>query len=184
MSPPRTDDLEAGRETISSISGTTRATNQDLGGSLPPATSATNTSRTMAGDAEIFTRDFGQALFLVVNTGKRLEPAVTVPVYRPSEDCARRMEQLEKGGGDPKDGDQLLQPLLFPPPGKEPWDGYPRWKEFRRAHPREAEVDVWERIRRECDALRPRWHAFVPFWRVAVVEERDVSQCQSPELRN
>jgi hypothetical protein len=173
---PRTDDLEAGLETISSVSGTTRAPDQNMEGSLPAATSATtNTSRTIAGDAEIFKGDFGQALFLVVNTGKRLEPAVTVPVYRPSVDCARRMEQLEKGGGDPKDGDDLLRPLLSPPPGKEPWDDFPRWKEFRWAHPGDAEVDVWERIRRECDALRPRWHAFVPFWRVAVVEERDVS---------
>jgi len=161
--------------TVSSTSGTTRAPDPDAEKLLPPATST-------AGDAEIFTVEFGQALFLVVNTGKRREPAAMVPVYRPSVHCARRMEQLEKGGGgDPKDGDDVLRPLLSPPPGKEPWDDFPRWKEFRWAHPGEAEEDVWERIRRECDVLRPRWHAFVPLWRVAVVEERDVSQCQSPE---
>jgi hypothetical protein len=187
-SPPWTPDLEPGPETVSSTSSSSPA---------PATSTATMTSRAidygsrspvpqnnMAGVGKIFTADFGQALLLVVNTGKRLQPAVTVPVYRPSVHCARRMEQLEKCGGDPKDGDDVLRPLLSPPPGKKPWDDFPRWKEFRWAHPGEAEEDVWERIRRECDALRPRWHAFVPLWRVAVIEERDVSQCQSPEYEN
>lgn len=179
------EDLEAGLETILSTGDTSRASNQDVEGSFPsPTTMKTTTSGTngdgarppisqndTAGNAKTFTEFFGQSLFLVVNTG----PAVAVPVYRPSVHCAQRMEALEEGYVSPEKGDDKLKPLLSPPPKKDPWCYIPRWRELREAHPGELEVDVWERIKQECESRRPRWHAFLPFWGVVVVEERDVS---------
>jgi hypothetical protein len=131
-----------------------------------------------ARDKNTFTGAFGQALLFVVNTGKQSETAITVPVYRPSVHCAGRMEELENGCGDSKDGDDKLRSLLSRPVKKNGWDEVFRWKELRWAHVGEAETHVWERVKQELDSRRPRWHAYLPFWRVAIVEERDVSVCE------
>jgi hypothetical protein len=189
-SPPRTLDLEAGPETTPlSTGGTTRASTLDVQDSHSSARSSGtiasgaihHTSQSpvpqndLTGDTKAFAGDFGQSLLFVVNTGKQHETAVTVPVYRPSVHCAKRMEALEKGSVSPEVGDDILQSLLSKPAEKNDWDEVARWKELRWAHSGEAEADVWERIKQELDSRRPRWHAFLPFWRVAVVEERVVS---------
>lgn len=196
-SPPRTLDLEAGLRTKPpSAGGMTRASNPNVQGSPPSARSSEtiasgsihHTARSpvprndLIRDAKMFTGDFGQVLLLVVNTGKRYESAVSVPVYRPSAHCARRMEVLERNFEYPKPkvGDDKLRSLLSKPTEKSHWQG-PRWKELRWAHLGEAEVDVWDRIKLESDSRRPRWHALLPFWRVAIVEERDVNFFQSPK---
>jgi hypothetical protein len=180
----RTLDLEAGLETTpSSTGGTTRASNLDVQGSPPSARSSETVAfgsvhhaarspvlqSDLTGDANMFTGDFGQALLFVVNTGKQHETAVTVPVYQPSVHCAKRMAELEEGSVSPEVGDDILQSLLSKPAEKNDWDEVARWKELRWAHPGEAEADVWERIKQELDSRRPRWHAFLPFWRIAVV---------------
>jgi hypothetical protein len=150
-------------------------------GSIQPGARSLVPQNDLAGNTKAFVGDFGQVLLLVVNTGKGSESAVSVPVYRPSVHCAKRMTAIEEGCGDPEDGDDVLQPLMSPPPGKKPWVDSTRWKEFRWAHPGETEVDVWHRIKLEWNSQRPRWHAFLPFWRVAIVEERYVSFLQSPD---
>ena len=192
-SPPRTLDLEAGPEmTPSSTGARTRVPSPDVQDSPLPANPAETTASgsshptvrspdsqiDTASDKNAFTGAFGQALLFVVNTGRQSETAITVPVYRPSVHCAKRMVRLEKGCGDSKDGDDMLRQLISPPPERKGWVDFPRWREFRWVHPGETEVDIWDRIKRELDSRRPRWHAYLPFWRVAVVEERDVSVCE------
>jgi hypothetical protein len=133
-SPPRTLDLEAGPETAPlSTGGTTIASTLDVQGSHSSARSSGtiasgaihHTSQSpvpqndLTGDTKAFAGDFGQSLLFVVNTGKRYETAVAVPVYRPSVHCARRMDQLEQGRRNSEVGDDILQLLLSKPAEKK-----------------------------------------------------------------
>jgi hypothetical protein len=116
-------------------------------------------------DENMFAGASGQSLLLVLDSHKNKEAsAILIPVFRPSVEWARRMAAIE----------QKQKPL----PVKAPETSDPsieRWRHFRWLHCGEDEVEVWERIRRQCLAQQPKWYRFLSFWKPVSVEERNAS---------
>lgn len=73
-----------------------RATPDDIASSALRACTDEREDATNAGQ-DIFSGDDGQALLLVCSAGKRENrTAILVPVYRPSESWAKRMDTFER----------------------------------------------------------------------------------------